>query len=105
MNLTWGAPFFRVLCERAGASSITIVADGNLTNDTFHTYQWDANGHASAVDSINVIYDALGRAVERDFPDGGKSETVYDETGLTAVMQGTSMGVARAVFCSLHVGD
>jgi lysozyme len=78
-----------------GCPTFSYDNDGNLTKDCFHTYQWDANGHASAVDGINVIYDALGRAVEGQFPDGGKSEKLYDETGLNAVMLGQSMGVAR----------
>jgi hypothetical protein len=33
--------------------------------------------------------------VEGQFPGGGKSEKVYDETGLTAVMLGQSMGVNK----------
>jgi YD repeat-containing protein len=38
--------------------------EGNLLNDTFHTYSWDADGNSVKIDSINATYDALDRMVE-----------------------------------------
>jgi RHS repeat-associated protein len=45
-------------------------SNGNVTNDNFHTYTWDADGHATTVDAgqsdaVNLTYDALGRMVEQ----------------------------------------
>lgn len=39
-------------------------ADGNLTNDSFHSYAWDAEGRPVTVDALGLTYDALGRMVE-----------------------------------------
>ncbi len=36
-------------------------ANGNLTNDSVHTYTWDAEGKVLAVDTTSLTYDALGR--------------------------------------------
>jgi hypothetical protein len=45
--------------------------DGNLTNDTFHTDQWDANGHAILMTNSSfqsdLTYDPFGLAGPR-FP-------------------------------------
>lgn len=39
--------------------------DGDLTNDTLHSYSWDAEGKLTCVDNIVITYDALGRMVEQ----------------------------------------
>jgi YD repeat-containing protein len=52
--------------------------DGNLTHDTFHVYQWDANGRPVAIDAVNATYDALGNLVEQDGPTWNE-EYLYDE--------------------------
>jgi hypothetical protein len=39
--------------------------DGNLTNDTFHSYTWDADARPIVIDSKNLAYDAFGRMVEK----------------------------------------
>jgi YD repeat-containing protein len=36
-------------------------ANGNLTNDSVHTYSWDAEGKVLGVDTTSLTYDALGR--------------------------------------------
>ena len=38
--------------------------DGNLTNDTFHTYTWNADNTMAKADTTNVNYDAMGRMAE-----------------------------------------
>jgi YD repeat-containing protein len=45
-------------------------SDGNVLNDSFHSYAWDADGHAITVDAgqsdaVSLAYDALGRMVEQ----------------------------------------
>jgi RHS repeat-associated protein len=49
----------------AGMGGITYDLQGNLTNDTLHTYSWDPNwGNPSVIDTQNLVSDALGRMVE-----------------------------------------
>jgi len=36
-------------------------ANGNLTNDSVHTFSWEAEGKVLAVDTTSLTYDALGR--------------------------------------------
>ena len=55
-------------------------ADGNLKSDTFHTYQWDAQGHAVVVDNSSQTYDALGNLAEVSQP-GFLAQVLHDETG------------------------
>ena len=63
------------------SGSIAYDADGNLTNDTFHTYQWDAYGHAVVIDgSANQTYDAMGHMVELNEP-GWLVQFLYDDSG------------------------
>jgi RHS repeat-associated protein len=52
--------------------------DGNLTNDCFHTYQWDANGRPIVIDTVNATYDGLGNLAEQDAPSWNQ-EYIYDE--------------------------
>jgi hypothetical protein len=44
-------------------------ADGNLKNDPFHTYQWDANGHMTTNDTSTFTYNALGNLAEASWGD------------------------------------
>ena len=48
-------------------------AAGNLTNDTFHTYQYDAEGNVLKVDNgvtATYVYDALNRCTQDSAPSG-----------------------------------
>jgi RHS repeat-associated protein len=49
-------------------------------NDGTHSYAWDAQGNLSSVDSVGLVYDAMGRMVEQS---RGTSYTqiVYSPTG------------------------
>ena len=38
--------------------------NGNLLNDSFHTYSWDNEGNPVTIDSYSLTYDALDRRVE-----------------------------------------
>jgi RHS repeat-associated protein len=57
---------------------ITYDTNGNLTNDTFNTYQWDANGRPIVIDGVNSAYDAQGNLAEQD-ASWGTQEYLYDE--------------------------
>ncbi len=63
----------------------TYDSNGNVTNDSFHTYAWDADGHAITVDAglsdaVNLTYDALGRMVEQK-RGSTYTQIVYSPTG------------------------
>ena len=59
--------------------------NGNVTSDTFHSYTWDADGHAITVDAglsdaVTISYDALGRMVEQSRT-GGYTQIAYSPVG------------------------
>src|SRR5205823_6618906 len=39
--------------------------NGNLLTDATHTYSWDAENKLTAIDTVNLTFDALGRMVEQ----------------------------------------
>jgi RHS repeat-associated protein len=79
------------------STQIAYDADGRLTNDTFHTYQWNAEGHPVVLDGINSSFDALGNLAEQDAPTWNQ-EYVYDENNMQiggAVDQSTGYAYIR----------
>jgi len=59
----------------------TYDADGNLTSDPFHTYQWNPEGRPTVVDGTsNATYDAMGNMVELSQP-SWLAQYLYDENG------------------------
>jgi RHS repeat-associated protein len=72
----------------------TYDADGNLTNDgTDHVYTWDAYGDPITLDSLNLIYDAFGREVEKK-SGSSYTEVAYGPTGKLALMNGQTQAKA-----------
>jgi RHS repeat-associated protein len=79
-------------------SSFTPTYDnnGNVTNDSFHTYAWDAHAHAITIDvgrsgAVSVTYDALGRMVEQS-RSGGYTQIAYSPAGQKlALMSGQTL--------------
>jgi RHS repeat-associated protein len=61
-------------------------SDGNLTNDTFHTYTWLADGHVATIDTSTITYDANGNKVEELI--GGVTKEYVSAFGVTAHMTG-----------------
>src|SRR5947209_20432127 len=55
-------------------------ANGNLQNDSLHSYAWDANGNAITMDGVGATYDALDRMVEQN-RSGSYTQIVYAPTG------------------------
>src|SRR5262249_38351536 len=79
----------------------TYDANGNLTNDLSHTYSWDAEGKALAIDTVNLTYDALGRMIEQA-RGSSFTEIVYSPTGYKlALMNGQTL---QKAFCPLPSG-
>src|SRR5260370_13939799 len=69
--------------------SATYDANGNLLNDTFRTYTWDADGNPVTIGSVTLTYDALDRMAEQTTA-STHSEIVYDPSvGKLALMKGT----------------
>jgi RHS repeat-associated protein len=59
----------------------TYDANGDVTADGLHTYGWDADGKATAVDGVSITYDALDRAVEQN-RSGTYTQIVYGPQGM-----------------------
>jgi RHS repeat-associated protein len=74
-----------------GGTTPVYDPDGNSTNDTFHSYEYDAAGKPVQVDSVLLTNDALGRVVEQN-RSGAYSQIVYAPGGgKLALMSGQSL--------------
>jgi len=66
----WWTPGYNSATNRYTLAGTSYDNNGDLTNDTFHTYQWDAEGNITAVDvggsnyTDYLTYDALGNTAE-----------------------------------------
>jgi YD repeat-containing protein len=80
-------------------------ADGNLLNDSYHTYGYYPDGKLASIDSTNctifgssngtcIIYDAFGRIAEKGV-NGSYSEFLYTPVGKTATMNNQTTVNAR----------
>ena len=68
----------------------TAGREGNLRNDSFHSYTWDAFGGVTAIDSYPITHDAFGRIVE--FKSSPTYQILYAPTGAdVAVMNGQTI--------------
>ena len=75
--------------------------NGNLLRDATHTYNWDAENKLTAIDTVSLTFDALGRMVEQA---RGSSYTqiVYSPAGSKlALMSGQAL---QKAFCPLPGG-
>jgi RHS repeat-associated protein len=82
------------------SASISYDADGNLLNDTFHTYRWDSFARLLTIDSTTcgdngtcLTYDALGHMVEKSV-NSVYTEVLYSPVGKTAIMSGQTTSSA-----------
>jgi len=73
-------------------ASVSYDANGNLLGDGVHSYTWDGNwGNPSAIDSVSLTYDALGRMVEQN-RGGTYTQVVYSPSGAKlALMSGQTL--------------
>lgn len=89
--------------QYASAFGASYDLSGNLTNDTFHRYEWDAFNKMATVDRSGtncatsgecVVYDALGRMVEID-SGSSSTEIWYTQAGGKVFMtNGTTLNYA-----------
>jgi RHS repeat-associated protein len=67
-GISW-LPGYNESSNRYSLGGTSYDGDGRLTNDTFHTYQWDPNGHALVVTSPSYsstqTFDAMGNMAEQ----------------------------------------
>jgi len=91
-----------------GGFTPTYDANGNVTNDSNHTYSWDADGNSVMMDGIGISYDANDRAAENN-NSGTFTEIVYTPSGnKLALMNGQTLvkafiplpGQAAAIYTS-----
>jgi RHS repeat-associated protein len=89
-SITWN-PGYSAATNRYTLGGTTYDADGNLLNDTFHTYTWNADNRPATVDAIALTYDAFGRVVEKN--NGGVyNQYVYDASNRQiAAMSGQTL--------------
>jgi len=86
---------------QAGWSGVSYDGNGNLTNDTFDTYTWNAYGKVASINGIALTYDALGRMVEENNA-GTYKQILYSPIGKLATM---SKQIATNVFLPLPGGE
>jgi RHS repeat-associated protein len=93
--------------NRIIGSGITYDAAGNIMNDGFHSYSYDAEGHLMSVDgtAASYLYNASGQRVESTTP-SNKIDFIYDQTG-AAITEATASSWARSELYAggLHVAS
>ena len=83
----------------------TYDANGNVTNDSNHTYSWDSDGNSITVDGVGLTFDAFDRMVEQN-RSGSYTEIVYAPTGgKLALMSGTGGQTLQNAFFPLPGRD
>ncbi len=83
-------PGYNTANNRYTLAGTSYDADGDLLNDTFHTYTWLADGHVATVGTgstlTTVTYDAMGNKVEENI--GGVVHEYVSAFGVSAQMTG-----------------
>jgi RHS repeat-associated protein len=78
-SITW-QPGYNSATNRYTLGGTSYDANGNLLNDSFHSYTWTSAGKAATIDAIGLTYDALDREVEQN-QSGTYYQIVYTPTG------------------------
>jgi RHS repeat-associated protein len=76
---------------------VSYDGNGNLTSDTFHTYEWDADGNPTTIDTYSFNYDAFDRRVE--YGNG----TTWSQYLYSPSSPGAIVGTATAQTLALRV--
>lgn len=75
--------------------------NGNLTNDGFHQYSWDAENSPLSIDTVNLTFDALGRMVEQARGSSYTQIVYAPGGGKLALMNGQTL---QKAYCALPGG-
>ena len=78
-SISW-QPGYNSSTNRYTLGGTSYDADGNLLNDTFHSYSWTVFGRPATIDSIGLTYDAFDRMVEQN-QSGTYYQLVYTPSG------------------------
>jgi RHS repeat-associated protein len=73
-------PGYNTSTNRYALAGTSYDSNGNLLNDSFHSYTLNAEGRPVMIDAVGVTYDALGRMVEQN-QSGSYYQIVYTPTG------------------------
>jgi len=84
-----------------GSFTPTYDNNGDVTNDSLHSYTWNADGRPLTTDSVNLTYDALDRMVEQN-RSGTYTQFAYSPTGFK--MQIMNGQVTQKAFVPLPAG-
>lgn len=69
-------------------------ANGNVLNDSLHSYTWDADGNSVTLDGVGLTFDAFDRMVEQN-RSGAYTQLAYSTTGFKiAILNGQSYTTA-----------
>jgi RHS repeat-associated protein len=86
-SISW-QPGYNLSTNRYTLGGTSYDSNGNLLNDTFHSYTWDSDSNPATIDSIALTYDAFDRVVEQN-----QSGTFYQ---MVYTPMGTKMGKFKA---------
>ncbi|HKW16867.1 MAG TPA: RHS repeat-associated core domain-containing protein [Terriglobales bacterium] len=64
-SISW-QPGYNSATNRYTLAGTSYDANGNVLNDSAHTYTWDTRGRPLTIDTIGLTYDALDRMVEQN---------------------------------------
>ena len=78
-SITW-QPGYSASTNRYTLAGTSYDSNGNLLNDSFHSYTWDTDSNPATIDAIGLTYDAFDRAVEQN-QSGTYYQIVYTPTG------------------------
>lgn len=74
----------------------TYDMNGNLTGDGTNSFSYDADGNTISINGVTVTYDALDRAIEKNFGGGTYVQAVYGPAGnKIGLMIGQNLAEAR----------
>ena len=100
-GVAW-APGYDTATNHYTLANTSYDQDGNLTNDTFHSYTWLADGHIATIapspqgtDQTNasITYDALGNKIEENI--NGTIHEYVSAFGVMARMTGQTLVTAN----------
>ena len=94
-SVSW-QPGYNTATNRYTLAGTSYDANGNVLNDTFRTYTWDADGRPVTIGNKTMTYDALDRMVEK--LDGGVyNQFVYSPQGGLLARMNVQSGVSVRV--------